>query len=232
MEKQILKQGAILPLSQYTKRQFNSLTGCSVANDVLPMPVNTDVFSPDDNAVVAGRIGFAGRFDDPRKNIELLLHAVRHCRDKKVEVTAFLIGCSPWRELTDSISSLGLTAHVRIMPYLDQSSLRDVMRTLDLFVIPSHQEGLCISALQAMSSGCPVVSTKCGGPEEFVLEGKTGYLVNFQPEAMADAICRIVADRKQRALLSSEAHSLIERNYSIPAFREIFWRTFNRTFHS
>jgi glycosyltransferase involved in cell wall biosynthesis len=231
-EKQILRKGTILPLSQYTMRELNSIAGCTIADEVLPMPVNTEFFSPDDKAVATGRVGFAGRFDDPRKNIELLLRAVRCCRDKGVNLTAFLIGHDGSKSLSDFISSINLTEHVRIIPHLDRENLRDALQTLDVFVLPSHQEGLCIAALEAMSSGCPVVSTKCGGPEEFVLNGKTGYLVDSQPDAMADAICRIVTDRDLRAYLSSEARSLIQRRYSISFSLEIFWKAFDKTFRS
>ena len=69
------------------------------------------------------------------------------------------------------------------------------MQRWDLFVIPSHQEGLCISALEAMACGVPVVSTRCGGPEDFVLPDRTGLLVPHQAPALAAAnvACLVVA---------------------------------------
>ena len=59
----------------------------------------------------------------------------------------------------------------------------------------SAQEGLGISGIQAMACGVPVVSTRCGGPEDYVIDGKTGKLAGNTPEELADAIAWIVADR-------------------------------------
>jgi hypothetical protein len=82
-----------------------------------------------------------------------------------------------------------------------------------VYVVPSHQEGLCIAALEAMSCGVPMISTPCGGSEEFVLPERTGALVAFDAEAMASAIGRFVADRACRDGLGRNARQLILDRY-------------------
>ena len=109
-------------------------------------------------------------------------------------------------------------------------SLRDELRSLDLFVVPSHQEGLCIAALEAMACGCPVVSTRCGGPEEFVIDGETGVLVGFDPNEMAAAMLKILGDRKLHARLAEGARNRVLQHYSAAGAESIFWRAFDECF--
>ena len=104
---------------------------------------------------------------------------------------------------------------MKFIPYARGAELRDQLRSLDLFVLPSHQEGLCIAALEAMACGCPVVSTRCGGPEEFVIDGETGILVGFDPEEMAAAMLKVLGDRKLHARLAQGARDRVLRHYSI-----------------
>jgi len=180
---------------------------------VLPVPVDAELFVPNPSAVVPCRLGFAGRFNDPRKNIALLLRAVAQLREAGSEVTLLLMGDWPQPAVTELIGALGLQACVSIRPGLSRTEMRDCMQTLDLFVLPSHQEGLCLSALEAMACGVPVVSTRCGGPEEFVLPGVTGSLVGFEAQEMASSIASILNDREQRLRMSKAARALVENRY-------------------
>ena len=97
-----------------------------------------------------------------------------------------------------------------------------------MFVIPSHQEGLCIAALEAMACGCPVVSTRCGGPEEFVVEGRTGYLVPASPEAMADR--RIDHRRPREAPDSASRAEFVIADYGKAGAAKIFWAASRQRF--
>jgi len=230
LERRLLGAGTILALSSHTRRVLQGLAPGQPVAGILPMPVDTDFFAPRPAAVVPGRIGFSGRLDDPRKNIGLLLAALARARRTGAELTALLIGGPPSPEITERIQALGLQEHVSLNPYLPREQLRDHLQRLDLFVVPSHQEGLCIAALEAMACGCPVVSTRCGGPEEFVIDGETGQLVDSDPAAMAQALIAITADRDRRDRLAQGARRRIERHYHRAHAEAVFWRAFATTF--
>ena len=166
-----------MPLATTLSDCLTILRGGRSSELCLPIPIDTDFFSPAPHKRVDGRIGFSGRLDDPRKNLQLLLRALSHLRQAGHRLSALLIGGEPDERLRRLIRELGLGDAVEFTGYLSIETLRDKLRTLDLFVVPSHQEGLCIAALEAMACGCPVVSTRCGGPEEFVLDDETGFLV-------------------------------------------------------
>lgn len=230
LERRILSRGSILALSEYTRRALEPLTGGAGLAGIMPQPVDTDAFQPAPGEVMRGHVGFVGRLDDPRKNIELMLRTVAEARRAGLDLTAELIGGPAPARLTSLIRRLGIERAVTIRGYMSHDELAQRLRRFDVFAIPSQQEGLCIAALEALACGCPVVSTRCGGPEEFVLEGRTGTLVQSDPADMAAAIARIVGDRELRAHLAAGAVSLVRERYSAPRVAAIFWRAFAATF--
>lgn len=230
LEQRLLRAGTILALSTHTQRVLDNLAGSRATHAVMPMPIDVDVFWPRPEAVVPGRIGFSGRIDDPRKNVELLFRAAAKLAARGRSITIELLGGELDRERTELVERLGLAGCVTALPYQPKDKLAQRLSALDVFVVPSHQEGLCIAALEAMASGCPVVSTRCGGPEDFVRDDHTGALVGFDADDMADAIERIVCDRSRRTQLAAGARSAIEASYTYEAIAPIFWNAFDRAF--
>jgi glycosyltransferase involved in cell wall biosynthesis len=191
---------------------------------VLLMPVDTAIFHPAPERQTPWRIGFSGRYGDPRKHVDLLLESVRLLVQAGQPVQLELAGEPEARFLQQRLTDLGIAERVRCHPYLPPAQLAQVLQGLDLFVIPSHQEGLCIAALEAMACGVPVVSTRCGGPEEFVLEGRTGQLVEAKPEAMAREIQAICGDRTLQRRLGTGASAWVREHASPQSARRLFRR--------
>lgn len=229
-ERTVLSAGTILALSNYTRLGLEEVGGAGCVDAVMPMPVDAETFYPDADAVIPARIGFTGRFDDPRKNIHLLLDAISLLRRRDVAVTAELIGSAPTSGVETRLASRELRGVVTTHSPMRHPALAARLRSMDVFVVPSHQEGLCISALEAMASGCPVVSTRCGGPEEFVRDGVNGAVVEASPESLADAVQRIVTDRSRRAALSDAARRTVRDRYAYPAAKAVFLSAFSQTF--
>jgi glycosyltransferase involved in cell wall biosynthesis len=207
MEKRVLRapQGHILTISHHTATQLLKISKRPTAG-VLYLPPDPEIFFPVPSARVPWRIGFAGRYGDPRKQLSLLLDAVVILRQHGLPVQLELTGEADGRNLIASdIRRRHLDEVVLCHPYLDHQNLALVIQKWDVFVIPSYQEGLCIAALEAMACGVPVVSTRCGGPSDFVLPGITGILVPHEPRAMAFAISTICNQPWYRRHLSHGA---------------------------
>lgn len=231
LERRILARGKVLALSQYTAASLDDLAGSPVVDAVMPMPIDADLFRPDPARVRPGSIGFVGRFTDPRKNITLLLQTAAELSRRGVPTSLLLIGDSPssgLQEALDRTRAAGIETVVR--PKLTRAQLAAHLQTLDVFVVPSHQEGLCIAALEAMACGCPVVSTRCGGPEEFVIDGQTGRLSASDAAVMASAVASMVLDREERVRIGAAARQHVVTYYGRRAAEKIFWDCFDATF--
>ena len=220
MERRVLRapQGRILTISRHTARELERIAGRAPAG-VLYLPPDARWFHPAPERRVPWRLGFSGRYSDPRKRISLLLEAVARLRGQGHPVQLHLSGERDGSVLQPLIDRFALQDQVICHPYLSEQQLAQLLQSLDLFAIPSHQEGLCIAALEAMACGVPVVSTRCGGPEDFVLAGRTGALVAPDAQAMAAAIQTICADHRLRAQLSQGASDWIQGHASQAAAR-------------
>ncbi len=91
----------------------------------------------------------------------------------------------------------------------------DLLASCDLFVLPSLYEGLPVSVLEAMASAKPVVATAVGGTDEAVEDTVTGFLVPPRdPDALAEAIRTVLADRPLAERLGAEGRRRVRRDFS------------------
>lgn len=213
-------RGRLMAISPFTEHRLRQLAPDRQIAQV-PIPVDMNKFNPRHNELVPGRIGFVARLSDPRKNISLLLQAVARLRQHIPGVELVLAG-EGGITLARQIKELGLDTGVTFVGHLATRDLPALYRTFDVFAIPSYQEGLSIVGLEAMACGVPVVSTKCGGPEAFVINDETGFLVDLDENDFASAIARILQDRSLREKLSNNAHRFVSENYSQAAFEAAF----------
>lgn len=108
------------------------------------------------------------------------------------------------RGLAHKVQFLG---HRRDIPILLQAA--------DLFVLASHSEGLPLTVLEAMAARRAVVATRVGGVPELVVDGETGLLVPpHHPQALADAIARLVSRPELRATMGEAGQLLVEASYT------------------
>ncbi|MAV86651.1 MAG: hypothetical protein CMM67_00235 [Rhodospirillaceae bacterium] len=220
MEQKILRgNGHLMAVSSYTRRTLISAGGHPEKISSLPIPVNLEFFIPPSDAPKPRVIGFAGRGGDPRKNLNLLFLTLKYLNEFNSNFKLLLTGDV---ELTFKplIERLGILNKVSWTGWLEDNNLKNFYQKLDIFVIPSIQEGLNLSGLQAMACAVPVVSTRCGGPEDYVINDVTGSLVSFDAKEMASAILSITEDREKRIKMGKNARKFVEENYSHKQFEQ------------
>jgi len=82
----------------------------------------------------------------------------------------------------------------------------ELMRSCDVFVLPSIVEGRALVQQEAMSCGLPIIVTKNAGAEDLVEDGKAGFLVPIRsPEAIAEKLEVFQRDRNLLAIMSNAA---------------------------
>lgn len=185
----------------------------------IPFPIDTDTFSPDGPRKPLNESGpvvlFVGRLNDPRKNIPFLLRSFAIVARSHPDVSLYLIGASPNQDMIALVRRLGIADRVEFIEFVEHEKLPVYYRSADIFVIPSHQEGLGIVGLEAMACGTPVISTRCGGPEDYVVENETGYLVpTSDSHKMSDRLKSLIQDSQTRNRLGTTARQKIEHEYA------------------
>ena len=92
----------------------------------------------------------------------------------------------------------------------------DILRMLDVFVLPSLAEGISNTLLEAMASGRPAVATAVGGNVELVVDGGTGTVVPpSDPLAMAEALARYAQDADLVRGHGANARRRVEEHFSL-----------------
>jgi sugar transferase (PEP-CTERM/EpsH1 system associated) len=100
----------------------------------------------------------------------------------------------------------------------ERADIPELMRALDVFVLPSLGEGISNTILEAMACGLPVVATDVGGNAELVEPGRTGMLVpSGDVDALAAALLHLHDAAEQRREMGSNARRAAERCFSIGA---------------
>lgn len=116
---------------------------------------------------------------------------------------------------------LSIDGRVKFLNYREDAV--QILNAIDIYVIPSLTESFGISCVEAMASGKPVVSTRCGGPEEIILEGTTGLLVEpNNPQQMAEAILTLIDNPEKSEEMGSEGKRRFEALFS----EEVYCRRF------
>jgi len=99
---------------------------------------------------------------------------------------------------------------VRFLGYREDIS--ELMQMADAVVIPSLTEAQPRVAVQAFATGRPVVASCVGGVPEIVKHGQTGWLVPpADPQALADAIAKVMAQGEEVAKVAAGARALAEQ---------------------
>lgn len=118
----------------------------------------------------------------------------------------------PLEQLAGSLGIAGVTTFTGFRDDIPAELAR-----LDVFVLPSLNEGISNTVLEAMACATPVVATAVGGNPELVTEGETGFLVPVgDDEALAECLGRYAADPALRARHGAAGRARVERDFSIP----------------
>ncbi|MFZ5919717.1 MAG: glycosyltransferase family 4 protein [Chloroflexota bacterium] len=119
--------------------------------------------------------GYTGRLD-PVKRIDLLLKAFTEVLAAHPNVRLLIVGeGSQSRELEAMGRSLGIAEAVTWTGF--RADIARLLAAMDVYVQPSHNEGLSLSILEAMAAGKPVIATDVGGAREVLHHRETGMLI-------------------------------------------------------
>jgi glycosyltransferase involved in cell wall biosynthesis len=127
-----------------------------------------------------------------------------------------LVGDGPeWPAVAAQTARLALIDRVNLRGWQGWSTLPEIYRKAEIFVMPGYDEGMPAALLEAMATGLPVITTNVSGMGEAVLHGKTGLLVPPRDsDALADALTLMIADPSRWEEWGRAGRARIESYYS------------------
>ncbi|WP_437192405.1 glycosyltransferase [Planctomicrobium sp. SH527] len=150
----------------------------------------------------------------PEKDYATLFRALPHVIAYEPRFKLLLVGDGSERQPLEKLADeLGIRSHIEFLG--ERKDVSELLKTAGFFVSSSKTEGISLTLLEAMAVGLPIVTTRVGGNPEIVVEGETGKLVPSQnPEALADAICRMLDEHPLWPTYADAARARAEQHFS------------------
>ncbi|MEK7828447.1 MAG: glycosyltransferase family 4 protein, partial [Deltaproteobacteria bacterium] len=215
----------VVTVSEYVRKYLVEEKGIA-ADKVISIPtgVYLEVFNSDvvkavsreelgisSDAVIVGTIAILRR----KKGHHTLLDAIPLVLKEIPNAFFIFAGDGPQKEnIERKIRELGIERNVKLLGL--RQDIPEILKAIDIFVLPTLQEALGTSFLEAMAMKKPVVGTKVGGVPEVVKDGVTGILVPpEEPLKLADAIIILLKDRELMKQMGYEGRRDVEEKYSV-----------------
>ncbi len=191
--------------------------------EVWPFPIDTSKFTADTKTSRKRQLLFVGRAHDPRKRIGLFLEAAEKLLSQPEfsDVRLAVVSSVPIPlEIVDRYPRLA--DRIDLYKEISNDALAELYATSAALIISSEQEGLSIASMEAMASGTPVISTRCGGPEMLIADGVTGFLVNPTAEDICSRAAEVLTKTKNARTMGAAASQRIEERFSEAVWNEKF----------
>ncbi|SEA51172.1 Glycosyltransferase involved in cell wall bisynthesis [Pseudobutyrivibrio sp. ACV-2] len=176
----------------------------------------------------------------PRKNHTEVLRALKMMKDNgtllaegsdervqpKYKIKYLIAGRGKIQaELEENIARLGLSDYVQMLGF--RSDVADIFAASDIYVFPSHQEGLPVALMEAMSVGMPVVCSKIRGNTDLIEEGIGGYFFDSHDAAtLVTALNKALSDnltkREQMGQANIEVMKQFDKETVNKVMRELY----------
>jgi len=203
------RSAAVTTVSRWLKEETQALVP-GVVPQVAPMPVATNLFEPGDGSRTA-KLLFVGRLNE-QKGLEHLLHAMAAM---KQPAELDVVGDGPNRAALQNVAGqLGVESRIRWHGQVRQSALPALYQSAAAIVVPSVDEGLGLTAVEALLCETPVVAFDSGGLRDVIQHEKTGLLVKAGDRAALAATLDELLARDGRGSQLGRAGRL----YALSAF--------------
>ncbi len=156
---------------------------------------------------------YVARLEHPAKNHAGLIEAFSRFKSSTGSQWRLVLAGGDWHgaeTIREKVRASPHSADIDLLGFVPQAELPDWYRAADVLVFPSQYEGFGLPPVEAMASGCPVLSTMSGALDETV-GGAAGFLEPNDIGQMQEQLTRIAGDSQWRAELSSAGLSHARR---------------------
>ena len=184
-----------------------------ILNNLIPLPSKALEKSAEGEPA---RLLFLGEIG-PRKGVFDLLEAIRGEAGEGLRLD--IGGNRMETELKERIAALGLCHAVTFHGFVSGEAKAELLARADVFVLPSYNEGLPISILEAMSYGCAIISTSVGGIPE-VVKGNGLLVAPGDIAAIGEAVSKM-KDASLRRKMGAMSLEMVGEYYPGPVLARL-----------
>lgn len=162
------------------------------------------------NCLFLGRLG-------KRKGTYDLLEAIKLADTKlQKDVAFYLCGDGEIEQVRDKVKELGIGHRIAHIGWVDGDQKRRILEKTAINILPSYNEGLPMSILEAMSFGIPNISTNIASIPEVIFPSENGYLLTpGDVKSLADYIVNLMSDNELRSNMSINAYNFINDSFCL-----------------
>ena len=163
---------------------------------------------------------------EERKGVLDFVRAARVALDGDGTLQFFVLGDGGLREAAAALAGeLGMAGRVHLLGY--RPDVRAILGVSDLYVQPSHYEGLSIAMLEALAAGLPMVTTKVEGVADVFPDGRGAVAVDVGDiGGLGAGIVLLAGDAPLRETLSNRSAARVREAFTIDVIRECYRRLY------
>jgi glycosyltransferase involved in cell wall biosynthesis len=159
----------------------------------------------------------------PQKGFDVLLRALAICHAAGERYHLTVVGEGYEHDALQSTArELGLEQSVTWLGAPERSTMPDIYRAADAFVLASRHESFGVVVIEALASGLPVVATQCGGPEEIITADVGELAPPEDPAALADAMGRLARRRFDRPTIRRYFETTYSASAVVPRLERLY----------
>ena len=157
-------------------------------------------------------VGMVARLEEV-KDHETFLLAAQNVLEHRKDVRFYIVGDGSLREeLERRVYELGISQWVTFTGFV--KDVEKIEAALDIAVITSKAEALCLSIIESNIAGVPAIGTDSGGVREVIRHGETGFLVSVgDSDRLAEYMEELLADEAKRKAFGEQAKKHAERMF-------------------
>jgi glycosyltransferase involved in cell wall biosynthesis len=161
-------------------------------------------------------VGMVARLD-LQKGFEDLLRAIQALRSSFDGLKVVIVGEGPDRATIENmIEEYCLQSNVILAG--QQTDMAGAYAAMDIFVLPSLNEGLPMTILEAMAASRPVIATRVGAIPTVIKDGENGLLVEARDtDGLRNALASLLSDPDRCRRLGDQAHAWVSANFTSEA---------------
>ena len=180
-------------------------------------------------SIVFGAVGRMVEVKDYPTLTRAFIRLLQQQPERAARARLVIVGEGPARATCLKLLKSAGLAHLAWLPG-ERHDIAEIMRVFDVFVLPSKNEGISNTILEALASGLPVIATAVGGNVELVEDGVNGTLV--QPgdvASLAQALLSYLDTPARIAEQAGHARRYAEQRFGIPAMAEAYATVYDQT---